>query len=143
MGGPCCLFLFSLSLCAGYAPIRFRGSTRVSLNLGYSFFYDLQVRKSALSVAPGGANTGPATGTGVGTGPARRRRDVRGRRNTVGVASAETQVVEVWFRLVDVRSAVLLHSRSSSSVHLIWVSPYNNPCTFICLADSRFGGEVW
>lgn len=109
-------------LCVGYAPIRFRGTTTVQLNLGYSFFYDLQTQKT-----PGGNDDAPGTGTGVGgtgeDGPNRRKREGVRKRNVLESSDGTGvgQVVEIVFRLVERRSAVVLYSRTSSSVHLIRV----------------------
>ena len=120
---------------AGYAPIRFLGNTRVQLNLGYSFFYDLQVQKT-----PGGGDDPPGVGTGTeGAGegensaPGERRRKKRGgarreRRNVVDSGSGSGQVVEMLFRLAEQRSGVLLYSRTASSVHLIRVRVYVYVC---------------
>lgn len=78
----------------------------VNLNLGYSFFYDLEVQGNG-GVFPGGDQVGAPA-------PVQRRR----RRREGGIV----QEVEMRFRLVTLRSAVLLYSNTSSSIHLIRVS---------------------
>lgn len=92
----------------GYAPIRFSGNAMVNLNLGYSFFYDLEVQRNGVGVQD------PRSDLTNGD-PIERRR--RRRRQAITV-----QEVEMRFRLVELRSAVLLSSITSNSVHLIRVS---------------------
>ena len=108
-------------LLIGYSPIQFKGSTKVSLNLSYSFFYDLEIQNSRLlqeneDISP----------DAQGTTPARKRR-----KRTLEDDEREIQVVEVQFRLVEVRSSVLLYSKTSSSVHILMVIffvEYNSGC---------------
>ena len=80
----------------------------MSLNLGYSFFYDLL---TVQDTAPGSEDDAPELGTGVGR-RRRRRRDV----------PDQVQRVKIEFRVVELKSAVLMFSRTESSVHLIRVS---------------------
>ena len=80
-----------------------------NLNLGYSFFYDLEVQGDEVGVqVPGGDLTN-------GDPIERRRRRKRRQANM-------DRGVEMRFRLVDLRSTVLLSSVTSNSAHLIKVS---------------------
>ena len=120
------IFSLSLSLfvcvcvCVGYAPIRFKGNSKVDLDLGYSFFYDLQVHSAGSSPGDdmGGAGEGFGTGVEGGQSPEPGRRKRRRAAEPPGVQ----QLVEVSFRMVEVRSGILLYSTTSSSTHLIRVS---------------------
>lgn len=76
----------------------------VNLNLGYSFFYDLELQGNG-GVFPGGDQVAPPA-------PVQRRKREGG----------VVQQVDMRFRLVELRSAVLLYSNTSSSIHLIRVS---------------------
>ena len=101
----------------GYAPIRFKGYTKVNLNLGYSFFYDVRVSPARDG---GGVRTGAGNGGGdQNPAPERRRRGGRRGRREVGEAE---QVVKISFRMVRLRSGILLYSQTSLSSHLIRVS---------------------
>lgn len=93
----------------------------VNLNLGYSFFYELAGGSGAV---PGGDQ--PAAGD-----PVQRRRR---RRRQGGM----TQKVEMRFRLVELRTSVLLYSSTSSSVHLIRVSLHNK-----CVECHKRRGFEW
>lgn len=112
----------------GYSPIRFRGNTQVSLNLGYTFFYHLEQGRNQNNV-PGGNDAGPGAGTGVGPidgeglppGKRRNERESGKKRRDISVADSPVQEVEVRFRMVILRSTALLFSQTSSSVHLIAV----------------------
>ncbi len=87
-----------------------------SLNLGYGFFYDLALQGSRVGpVADTGAEGGDQAPSVPGQ---RRRREGEGQ----GAVQEVVQEVDVHFRLVELRSSVLLYSRTSTSTHLIRVS---------------------
>ena len=98
---------------AGYAPIRFKGNTKVNINLGYDFFFDTVVP----SMPMGGVETGVENDGSQGREPERRRK-----RREVGGAEQGEKVVELTFRMAEVRSGILLYSQTSQSSHLIRVS---------------------
>lgn len=79
----------------------------MTLDLPYSFFYDLQVLKQS------GGNDGTPNV------PVRRRRKRRQMNESI------LQRVDIVFRPVEVGASVLLHSESQRYIHQLMVSTYN------------------
>ena len=77
----------------------------MTLNLPYSFFYDLEVLRQG-----GGSDGGPSV-----PGGKRRKRMQENIDETL-------QKVDITFRLVDVGASVLLHSESQRYIHELMVS---------------------
>ncbi len=93
-------FIFS----PGYAPIRFRGDARADLQLDYSFFSDLEAQRRQA------ANTEVTTNTDSG------------RRKRAAHLNGTIQIIEISFKLVEVRSSVLLYSKTATTIHSLEVS---------------------
>ena len=90
----------------GYAPIRLHGNSHLTLDLPYSFFYDLKVLKQS-----GGNDGGPSV-------PGGRRRRKRRQENV----QETLQRVDITFRPVEVGASVLLQSESQRYIHKLMVS---------------------
>ena len=105
------LLLSLICLTAGYAPIRLRGTGHVSINLSYSFLYDLKMLKRR-----GGDTLEESAGPGVGA--RRKRRQVSDPESPV----VTLQKVEIRFRPVEVGDSVLLQADNKDFVHRLTVS---------------------
>ena len=102
----CDWYVVCFPLITGYAPIRLHGNSHVTLDLPYSFFYDLKVIKQS-----GGNNGG---GPSIPGGKRRKRRQEN--------VQEILQKVELTFRPVEVGASVLLHSETERYVHQLMVS---------------------
>lgn len=102
----CDWYIVCFPLIIGYAPIRLHGNGHVTLDLPYSFFYDLKVMKQ------NGGNDGG--GPSIPGGKRRKRRQEN--------VQETLQKVDLTFRPVEVGASVLLHSETERYIHQLMVS---------------------
>lgn len=109
-----CQLIYTSYMCAptGYAPIRLHGNGPVSMDLPYSFVYDLEMYK--------GSSGGPSNEPIVPGSATRKRRQIS---DPESPQERTLQRVEISFRPVDVGASDLLHTESKDFVHLLRVSP--------------------
>ena len=96
----------------GYAPIRLRGNGPVTMELPYSFVYDLEM-------LGGSSNGGNVNEPFVPGGARRKRRQVSDGESQL---QRTLQTVEVSFRPVEVGTTDLLHTESKDFIHQLRVS---------------------
>ena len=96
----------------GYASIRLRGNGPVTMELPYSFIYDLEMLRDS-------SNGGNVNEPFVPGGARRKRRQLS---DPALPLETTLQTVEVSFRPVEVGTTDLLHTESKDFIHQLRVS---------------------